>query len=85
MVSGNIGFCQKDIKMSFISTPKFNKEESFWCSECDEVLVSSEKPETGKFFALNGHVWDKGEVLGEWPRVCFALCPDCLKQLKGEL
>ena len=55
--------------------------QRFWCHICDANIVDSTKSETGVFICVNGHVWDfsKKEMLGDWPRVVFAICVDCKK------
>jgi hypothetical protein len=54
--------------------------QQFWCKKCDRVSVDSEKPETGSFFNVFGHMWDREtkEYDGEYVGVMFAVCTGCL-------
>ena len=31
----------------------------YWCNQCDHNQVDSDKPETGSFFLIFGHTFDK--------------------------
>jgi hypothetical protein len=62
----------------------FLKGEEFWCSECDNKKVYSDKPETGKFFNQFGHNWipqvgnTPGKIGDDYNQIIFALCAECL-------
>lgn len=53
----------------------------FWCSQCDANKVSTDKPETGKFFMLHGHIYQPcvADVVGEYEPILLALCTSCLE------
>ena len=57
----------------------FVKGEVFWCSECDNRTVDSDKPETGTFYQVFGHQYVPGTQPGsnDFYSVIFALCPKC--------
>jgi len=50
-----------------------------WCHVCDAKVIDSEKPESGKFYQVTGHIVDfrKKEVTDEYTTVAFAVCPSC--------
>jgi hypothetical protein len=56
----------------------------FWCQDCDEKFVDSEKPESGGFFLEWGHRFMPltVEYFGPYEPIIFALCPECLKKRK---
>ena len=70
-----------DIEHKHFDPPTFNNPEELWCSVCDRDLVISDKPETGKFFSICGHVYDHNtkSVKEDWPCVIFAICHHCLE------
>jgi len=59
----------------------FIKGEKFWCSECDNVVVHSDRPETGTFYQAFGHQYVPGTQPGsnDYHSIIFALCPRCDK------
>jgi hypothetical protein len=61
----------------------FFVDEEFWCSCCDDVIVDSKDPKTGKFFLQYGHVYKadgtKGWADSEYHSVIFAVCHECLR------
>jgi hypothetical protein len=76
MANTKINTWQDDVLVAF-SPPN----EVFWCARCDCELVDSKKPATGKFFRVNGHVYDfnKKKSKPAWPCVVFAICSSCLR------
>lgn len=54
---------------------------SFWCNQCDRNPVDSDKPETGSFFVIFGHIYDREtrQYNGEYTGTMFAVCSDCAK------
>lgn len=53
--------------------------QRFWCNRCDQQTVDSEKPETGNFYVIFGHVYnlETRDYDGEYNGVMFAICPKC--------
>lgn len=56
--------------------------QAFWCNCCDNSIVDSDKPDTGKFFVQFGHAYsaEEKEYSGEYLGVMYALCPACLNK-----
>lgn len=57
--------------------------QSFWCKHCDSVAVDSTKPETGNFYVVYGHAFDREtmEYDGEYLGVMFAECKACAEKI----
>lgn len=54
------------------------KTHEHWCTVCDNKVVNSEDPSTGKWYVVAGHEWSgQGEFKGDYKMVLFAVCPDC--------
>ena len=53
--------------------------QSFWCKKCDQKKVDSTKPESGNFYVVFGHAYDRQstEYDGEYLGVMFAVCKSC--------
>ena len=66
--------------MKNVCEAPFVKNTEFYCRYCDHHKVHSDRPETGKFFFADGHVW-KGvqhkEPIGEHVLIVFAICSKC--------
>lgn len=56
--------------------------QEYWCNCCDNQIVDSEQPNTGRFFLQSGHSYNKEtrEYDGEYSMVLFAFCTVCLNQ-----
>jgi len=67
----------KDVLVEIIPT-----NEVFWCSHCDSEQINSQDPSSGKFFRVNGHVynWKEKKAENDWPTVVIAICSECLKK-----
>jgi hypothetical protein len=65
--------------ISAVCRALFIKGEEFWCGECDNTKVDSDKPETGTFYQVFGHQYVPGTQPGsnDYHSVIFALCPKC--------
>jgi hypothetical protein len=54
-----------------------------WCDHCDQVVVHSQEPETGKFFTQFGAPYNrakKGFDLDDYTSILISVCHLCLKQ-----
>lgn len=58
--------------------------QEFWCDVCDNVIVKSAEPNTGKFFSRHGHVWNginhSTPMSEDYLIVVWAVCSDCLRR-----
>jgi len=55
--------------------------QEFWCNDCDNVIVKSKDPATGKFFSAFGHQWhgvQTKDPLGDYHMIVWATCSVCL-------
>jgi hypothetical protein len=56
------------------------KPARFWCKRCDDKVVDSQKPETGKFFTIDGHTYNSktNNYDGNYDVLMFAVCNSCI-------
>ena len=62
----------------FDNIDKFVESQQHWCSDCDQVIVDTDKPETGKWFHVAGCIYGARCKLEDHENVIFAICTDCL-------
>lgn len=72
-------------KMKTIYKVDFLKGEKFWCNYCDAHRVDSDKPETGTFYGVFGHIskFDRTkqqQVTEDYEQVVWAVCTECDKE-----
>ena len=68
--------------MQFDSMEKYIVRQEFWCAECDQSMVDSSNPNSGRFFQVAGHVRKFARMgkddTGDYESVIFAICANCL-------
>ena len=72
--------------LQFDNIQQYLEPQSFWCTECDHKMVDSDRPETGKFFQVGGHVRKcrfqshRPDTTEDHEIVIFAICTECLNK-----
>lgn len=83
---------QEQVLFKFDNIRNFFVHQEFWCNICDYNQVDSDKPESGHWFQVGGHVRQKATLkslkgqdksrhdsddTGDYENVIFAVCMEC--------